>query len=137
MNILTLLTPKDKTFYLNSDSSIRQVLEKFDYHKFTVVPLIDEEGRYLSTISEGDILRYIKNNCNFNLKYAENTKIVDIEIYRAYKALDINCSVKEIIELSLNQNFIPIVDDRGMYIGIIKRKDVISYFYMKYSKTNI
>ncbi len=75
MNIITLLTPKEDTFYLDSRSTIRQALEKYDYHKFTVVPLIDKEGHYITTLSEGDILRYIKNNSNFDLEIAEAQSI--------------------------------------------------------------
>ncbi|MDE6655812.1 MAG: CBS domain-containing protein, partial [Anaeroplasmataceae bacterium] len=112
MNIISLLTPKDKTFYLDSKSTIRQALEKYDYHKFTVIPLIDKDGHYVSTLSEGDILRYIKNNCNFDLDVAESQSVDGIDKYRPYKALDISCSIQEVIKLSFEQNFIPMVDDR-------------------------
>lgn len=124
-NVFTYLTPKNNTFYLESDSTIRQALEKFDVHKFSIVPLIDENGLFVSTISEGDILRYIKNHCDFNLSLAESVKIDDLEKYRPYKALSISTPIDEIVKLSLEQNFVPIVDDRGMYIGIIKRKTII------------
>ena len=124
-NIITYLTPKNNTFYLESDVTIRQALEKFDVHKFSVVPLIDENGLFVSTISEGDILRYIKNNCNFNLSLAESIRVGSLEKYRPYIALSISTPIDEIVRLSLEQNFIPIVDDRGMYIGIIKRKSII------------
>lgn len=125
MNILSYLTPKSSTFYLDSDSTLRQALEKFDVHKFSVVPLIDEKGLFVSTVSEGDLLRFIKNNCNFDIKMAESAKIMAIEKHRPYKALPISTPKDEIIRLSLEQNFVPIVDDRGAYIGIIKRKTII------------
>ncbi len=131
MNILSLLTPKEETTYLKSKVTIRQVLEKFDYYKFTVVPLLDEEGHYLTTVSEGDILRFIKNNCNFNLQMAEDQLVDNLDLYRPYKALQINCTIKDIILLAMDQNFIPMIDDRGVFIGIIKRKDIIKYFYQK------
>lgn len=134
MNIITLLTPKDKTFYLDSHSTIRQALEKYDYHKFTVVPLIDKEGHYVTTLSEGDVLRYIKNESNFDLEIAEAQTVDQIEKYRPYKALDISSPLTEVIKLSFEQNFIPMVDDRGMYIGIIKRKGIIKAFYEKFKK---
>ena len=126
-SILNFLIPKQQTFYLEADSTIRQVLEKFDAHKFSVVPLIDENGVYVTTISEGDILRFIKNICNFNQSLAEMVKIDNIEIYRPYKTLPITASMEEVINLSLEQNFIPLVDDRNVFIGIIKRKEVIKY----------
>lgn len=134
MNIITLLTPKEKTFYLDSRSTIRQVLEKLDYHKFTSVPLIDKDGHYVTTLSEGDILRFIKNNCKFSIDVAQTHTVDKIEIYRPYKALDISSSIQQVLKLALEQNFIPMVDDRGMYIGIIQRKGIIKYFYENFKK---
>ncbi len=134
MKLLLLLTPKNQTSYLEINSTIRQALEKMDNRKFTVVPLLDSAGKYISTISEGDILRYIKNHENFDLKAAENVRVCDIEKYRPYVALNSNADVQDVIEMSLNQNFIPMVDDRGMYIGIVKRKDVIAHLYGEFKK---
>ena len=100
-NIITYLTPKNNTLYLESDVTIRQALEKFDVHKFSVVPRVDEDGLFVSTISEGDILRYIKNNCNFNLSLAESIRVGSLEKYRPYIALSISTPIDEIVRLSL------------------------------------
>lgn len=124
-NIFSYLLPKNQTYYLNNKTSIRQALEKFDYHKFSVVPIIDMEGNYISTVSEGDILRYIKNNHNFDQKEAEDTLLMDIDRYRPYKSLNINASLEEVYNLALDQNFIPVVDDRNKFIGILKRRSIL------------
>lgn len=129
MNIFQFFTQKSNTYYLYTDCTIRQALEKFDVHKFSVVPLIDREGRYVTTVSEGDILRYIKNDADFSIKDAENTLVADISKYRPYKALDLRVPIKTVLLLSLEQNFIPLVDDRGMYMGILKRRAIIEYLY--------
>ncbi len=135
MNVFNFLTPKNKTQYLQYNSTIRQALEKFDYYKFTTIPLIDSEGKFVTTLSEGDILRYIKNDCNFNIAKAESITIDQIEKYRSYQALTINTSIDTIIRLTLQQNFIPIIDDRGIFIGIIKRKTIIDYLFEKHPFT--
>ncbi|MBR7081422.1 MAG: CBS domain-containing protein [Oscillospiraceae bacterium] len=127
MNLFNYFTPKADTFYLQSDATIRQAIEKFDYHKFSVVPLIDKDGFYVSTISEGDILRYIKNEANFDINYAESVSLEEIERYRSYSACKSDASLTDIMQLALQQNFVPIVDDRGMYIGIIKRKTILNH----------
>ena len=31
----------------------------------------------------------------------------------------------------MNQNFVPVVDDKDTFIGIIKRRDIIEYCYDK------
>lgn len=126
-SIIRLLTPKKLTFFLEEDSTIRQALEKFDVHKFSVVPIINDKGQYCGTLSEGDLLRYIKNVAHFDIKVAEQTLIRDIDHYRPYKELKIDALMLEAFTLSLEQNFIPVIDDKGVYIGIIKRKDIIRY----------
>jgi len=90
--------------------------------------MIDNDGKYAGTLSEGDLLRYIKNDCDFDITKGEDITIQQIERYRSYKALDINSSIEELIDLSMDQNFIPIVDDRSVFIGIVKRKTILSYF---------
>lgn len=127
--LLDFLTPKKVTFHLNNNSTIRQALEKFDAHKFSVVPILDDNGKYKGTISEGDILRYIKNHCNFSIEIAEKVRLNEIEKYRSYFSLKIDADLTEVFALALEQNFIPIVDDSDTYIGIIKRRDIIKYFY--------
>jgi len=129
MNVFAFLIPKDNTHFLEDSNTIRQALEKFDYYRFTVVPVLDENGCYIGTVSEGDILRFIKNIAKFNIKLTEKFKIKDIEKYRQYKSLDVMCTEDDLLELSLEQNFIPLVDGRGVYIGIVKRGDVIKYLY--------
>lgn len=129
MNIFSFLILKSKTKYLDGFSSVRQALEKMDYYKFSVVPLLDGEGRYLGTVSEGDLLSCIKNDCNFDLKKMEERMVLDIPRYRSYKALNVSASIEELISLALEQNFIPVVDDRDMFIGIIPRKTLIDHYY--------
>lgn len=125
MNIFELFTPKAQTFYLTESMTLRQALEKFDNHKFSVVPVISEDGKYITTLSQGDILRYIKNRGRFSLEMLEDVNIMSIEHYRPYQACRNTLDMADVVQLGLQQNFIPIVDDRDMYIGIVKRKDII------------
>ena len=130
-SIIQLLTPKKVTHFILNTSTIRQALEKFDAHKFSVVPLLDKDGHYVGTLSEGDILRFIKNNAHFDINIAENVTVDSIEHYRPYKCLKVDATIEEVYALALDQNFVPLVDDRDFYIGIIKRKDVLLHLSKK------
>ena len=130
-SIIQLLTPKKVTHFILNTSTIRQALEKFDAHKFSVVPLLDKDGHYVGTLSEGDILRFIKNNAHFDISIAENVTVDSIEHYRPYKCLKVDATIEEVYALALDQNFVPLVDDRDFYIGIIKRKDVLMHLSKK------
>lgn len=125
MNIVSLLTPKAKVYTISSKMSVRQVLEIFDANKFAILPLLDEEGRYISTISEGDLLRFIKKEGKLDLLGLEKKSILEVDVYRPYSYLKIDSPFEKIYKLSLEQNFIPLVDDRDVFIGIVKRKELL------------
>lgn len=129
MNLFEYFTPKSETYYLDSDATIRQALEKFDYHKFSVLPLVDPDGKFVSTVSVGDILRYIKNKAGFDIGTAETELVINIDRYRPYSACTTDVPLDEVMRLALEQNFVPVVDDRGSYIGIIKRRAILNYLY--------
>ena len=53
MNILFFITPKSETAYLYDDCSLRQAIEKIEYHKYTAVPVLNKKGCYVGTLTEG------------------------------------------------------------------------------------
>ena len=61
MNILFFLTPKSDVVYINDDETLRQALEKMEHHRYAAVPVINHQGRYVGTLTEGDLLWGIKN----------------------------------------------------------------------------
>lgn len=86
MNILFFLKPKKEVVYINSNATIRQALEKMERYRYTTVPILNDDGEYVGTLSEGDILWEIKNRNSFDLKTAESIKIGSIE-----KSIEIIC----------------------------------------------
>lgn len=126
MNILRFLTPKIEVEYINIESTVRQGLEKMKYHGYAAIPVIDAEGHYMGTVTEGDFLWALYNNNSPDLKRLEKTELKTI-IRRDYQPVKASASIDEILSRAYYQNFVPVVDDRGVFIGIIKRKDIIKY----------
>ena len=131
MNIFLFLKPKSEVEYLVAEMSVRQALEKMEYHRYTNMPIINKEGKYIGSISEGDILWYVKNNNIKTLRDTESINIGEVPRYRVYKAMGIDYDSDGLIELSIMQNFVPIVDSDNTFIGIVTRKDIINHLYNK------
>ena len=126
-NVLFFITPKSQTTYLTSDFSIRQALEKIKYHRYTSVPIIDKFGKYVGTITEGDLLWFIIENNILDIKKLEEIKLSDVKRNRDNFAVNVSSKVSDLFSIITNQNFVPIVDDSNVFIGIITRKSVIKY----------
>jgi len=134
MNILFFLTPKSEVVFIYEDESLRQALEKMEYHKYSSVPMISRTGRYIGTITEGDMLWGIKNKFNLSLQEAEHLPVTAIPRRSDYLPVRIDSKMEDMLDRALAQNFIPVVDDQKNFIGIIRRKEIIKYFYDKMCK---
>lgn len=128
MNLLFFLTPKGKVAYIYDDFTLRQTLEKMEYHRYSAVPILTREGKYVGTITEGDLLWAIKNRYSLNFKEAENTPILEIPRRMDNLPVSADTEIEDLIIKALNQNFVPVTDDRGIFIGLITRKDIMRYF---------
>lgn len=127
MNIAFFLLPKDEVIFLSPKSTMRQALERMEYHRYSAVPLVDNEGRYVGTITEGDLLWKIKNTPGLSFENTSNVKLEEVEQHKQNQAVNIDAEMGDLINLSLEQNFVPVVDDDGIFIGIVRRKEIIEY----------
>lgn len=134
MNILFFLTPKSEVAYINEDDTLRQALEKMEYHKYSAVPIISRTGKYIGTITEGDLLWGIKNQFNLDLKGAERIPITSIRRRSDNRPVKADSDMENLIGKALNQNFVPVLDDQKNFIGIITRRDIMRYFSERYQE---
>ena len=131
MNILFFLIPKNKVAYLYDDFTLRQALEKMEHHKYSAIPVLSRDGKYVGTITEGDILWEIKNNHSLTLKASETTPITSITRNHDFLPVKAQADMESLIQKAMNQNFVPVTDDWDSFIGIITRKDIIEFCYNK------
>ncbi|MGP7817302.1 CBS domain-containing protein [Niallia sp. 01092] len=133
MNIAFFLIPKKDVVYLPFKSTMRQALEKMEYHRYTAIPLLTEEGKYAGTLTEGDLLWKLKHTPTLNFKNTERVNISEVPIHRVNQPITINAEIEDVFLRVLEQNFIPVLDDKEIFIVIIRRREVIDYL-MKINK---
>ena len=130
MNVLFFLKPKQEVCVLHKNYTLRQGIEKMRQYGFAAVPVIDDEGQYCGTVTEGDLLRQVLQHEN----KAEWEQIPLREAMRTdvKKPVNVMADMDELLSVAVNQNFVPVVDDRGMFIGIVTRQDIMRYFAREY-----
>ncbi len=134
MNILYFLTPKNQVANIYENSNLRQLMEKLEYHGYTAIPVINHDGQYVGTVSEGDILRVVKERFNMNLQAAQGIMVKDIPRRTVVLPVDANASMDDIMDMAIMQNFVPVTDDNNVFIGLVTRKDIIKHFRNKLNK---
>ncbi len=131
MNILFFLTPKSEVAFIEDTFTLRQILEKMEIHRYSAIPILSENGEYVGTITEGDILWFCKKSGLDSINNAENIKLNDIPKKFEYASVSINSNMEDLISRAMAQNFVPVVDDNNKFIGIVTRKDIIGYCFKK------
>ena len=126
-NILFFLTPKAMCAYLYDDYTIRQTLEKMESAGFAALPILNKRGEYRGTLTEGDLLWAVKNMCYMDMRQAEAHRIMEISRRKDNVPVRVTTSMHELVERASTQNFVPVVDDKGAFIGIITRGAIIKY----------
>ena len=126
-NILFFLTPKAMCAFLYDDYTMRQALEKMEAAGYTALPILNKRGEYRGTLTEGDLLWAIKNMCYMDMRQAEAHRIMEIARRRDHLPVRVTTSMQDLVERATNQNFVPVVDDKDTFIGIVTRGNIIKY----------
>ena len=126
-NILFFLTPKAMCAYLYDDYSIRQALEKMEVSGYAALPILSRRGEYRGTLQEGDLLWALKNMCYMDMRQAEARRIMEIPHRKDNVPVRVTTSMFDLVERATAQNFVPVVDDKDAFIGIVTRRSIIKY----------
>jgi len=127
LNVAFFLLPKKDVVYLKYNSTMRQALERMEYHRYSAVPIIDDDGKYVGVLTEGDLLWKMKNTPGLTFMNTEKIYLGEIDRHTQITPVSINAQMEDLIAQAAEQNFVPVVDDNGIFIGIVRRSELIRY----------
>ncbi|MFC5703115.1 CBS domain-containing protein [Cohnella faecalis] len=127
MNIAFFLLPKQDVVCLVHQATLRQTLERMEHHRYTAVPVLDEKGHYMSTVTEGDLLWYMKNHPELSFDQLHKVTLSEVPMRMKNLSVRIDANMEDLISLAKTQNFVPVVDDMNKFIGIVRRSEIIDY----------
>ena len=123
-----LLIPKSLTSYLYGDDTLRQAVEKMEYHRYSLIPVITRDGKYERSLAEGDILYAMKRN-NLTFDEIHRYPLEQVPSNRDIKPVKVDATLEDLKALIVTQNFVPVIDDKGIFIGIVTRKSVMNELF--------
>lgn len=126
-NILFFLTPKALCAFVYDDYTIRQALEKMEIAGYSSLPILNKRGEYRGSLTEGDLLWAIKNLCYMDMRQAEARRIMEIARRKDHIPVRVTANMQDLVERASTQNFVPVVDDKDAFIGLVTRSAIIRY----------
>ncbi|MDE7295358.1 MAG: CBS domain-containing protein [Oscillospiraceae bacterium] len=131
MNTAMLLKPKSAVAFIYGDLSAEEGLKEFIKGGYTAVPVIDRDGVYLGVVSERDFLYRLLESNGAGLSESENLTVADLASCTRFEPVPIDADIDTLFARIIEQNFVPVVDSRGMFSGIITRRDVLMRAFKK------
>ena len=132
MNILFFLTPKALCSFVETDDSLRQAMERMEKSGYTALPILDENGGYCGVLTEGDLLWGLKRICVMDLRQAEEHYIRELALRRQFRPVKVDARIEDLVQMAAEQNFVPVVDDKDAFIGIVTRSSILKYCAQTY-----
>ena len=126
-NILFFLTPKAMCAHLMADDTLRQALARMESARYAALPILNKKGEYCGTLTEGDALWALINRCGLDIHAAEHVRIMEIAHRKDNSPVKVTATMDQLLERASRQNFIPVVDDKNTFIGIVTRRAIIKY----------
>ena len=126
-NILFFLTPKAMCAHLMADDTLRQALARMESARYAALPILNKKGEYCGSLTEGDALWALMNRCGLDIHAAEHVRIMEIAHRKDNSPVKVTATMDQLLERASRQNFIPVVDDKNTFIGIVTRRSIIKY----------
>jgi CBS domain-containing protein len=127
VNVAFFLVPKSTVVWVAASGTLAQAVERMRPNGYMAIPVLDDDGGYVGTLTEGDILWHLLDAGTFSAKVIRDTPLSAV-VWRVYnEPVHIDANIEDLIERAAHQNFVPVVDDRGVFIGIVPRRPIIEH----------
>lgn len=127
MSVAFFLTPKSEVVWVSASGTIEQALERMKPNGFGAVPILDDDGRYVGTLSTSDLIWDLLGAGGSWSARARSTSLLRVPRRLNDSAVHIDTSISALVARAVNQTFVPVVDDREVFIGIVRRRPIIEY----------
>ncbi|MGZ3416212.1 MAG: CBS domain-containing protein [Polyangiales bacterium] len=128
MKVSFFLTPKAEVACVSTEATVRQAIEKMEAHQYTAVPLLNRDGTYAGTLTEGDLLYFMKQHPYVRFDDTEDYPLAAVTRRMQVDPIHVDAEIEELLSRAVQQNFVPVVDDREVFIGIVRRSAILSHF---------
>lgn len=130
MNITSFLKPFYDTTVVYDNQSLGDALITMTKHRYTSIPVITKDQKYVGTLTEGDILHFVINNVDcLNSDNLSKYLVAEVKRHRDYEPVSVSATMPMLLSKASNENFVPVIDQNDIFVGIITRKTLLDYFF--------
>lgn len=121
MNLAFFLMPVARVVTLKTTDTVADAVELLRTHRYTAVPLLDREGRYAGTLTADDLLMHLADGRPAGAVLNEVARRIE------NRPVGVDADIRGLLSVAADQNFVPVVDSRGVLMGIVTRKAILAW----------
>jgi CBS domain-containing protein len=125
--VLSFLTPKSEVVWVSATGSVEQALERMKPNGFSAVPILDDDGCYVGTLSTSDLIWFLLPGEAGWQERARSTSLLGVPRKLKDSAVPVDADVSSLIARATHQPFVPIVDGQGRFVGLVRRRPLLEY----------
>lgn len=124
-DIDSLVTPASEVAVVGSSNTLDHALLLMTSNKYSVVPVIDEKSKMKGLISMPVIMEAIMDIEDVQFDQLDEIT-VDKIMDREYPVVQMDYELEDILRTLVHNAFISVVDNEGVLVGIITRKEILA-----------
>lgn len=128
MLVSSFLTPKSDVIWISARATMRTAFETMEESGFAALPVLDDEGRYVGALTASDLLRKLLRTPGMEVDAMARTRVAEVPMAARSRPVDILAEVDELYGEALVQNFVPVIDSRGIFVGIVRRSAILGHW---------
>ena len=125
---MNVFNKNKKKFSLNINSSIKDAIKLINQTEERICFVVDNKNKLISSISDGDVRRGILKGVKIDDRITKihNKKPITFHENYSYESI--------IKKFNKRISVIPIVDSKGLFLGILRKHDVVPFLDIKSKK---
>ncbi len=125
MNVAFFLVPKNEVAWIPISATLGEANARFEQTGYSALPLLDDQGRYAGTITEGDLLREVMRVPERELSATQQVTLRQLHLAKRIRPVGIDAQMEELFGRAIEQNFVPVIDSRDVFVGIVRRREIL------------
>ena len=127
MNVAFFLIPKSQVAWIPIRSTLQHAMRQLEQSGSSALPVVDGAGRYAGAVTEGDVMRELHGVPAVTPRATERGQLAQICLRTNVRPVGIDAQIEELFDRAIEQSFVPVIDSREVFVGIVRRREILEY----------
>lgn len=132
MFIRNCITYTQDLVTLKSNDTIENTIEILQKNNLKSIPVVEKNNKYLGILSKEILFEQLEQNLSKSIEEFKKDTIENAVLY--IEPLKLDSFFEETLSIIVRYPFVPIIDDTGILIGIVKRKNITNSLEISFGK---